>query len=67
MLSTYYTMDELRQTKFYELPTHLYNLILNDIRETIGILTKRLVEILNKYSVTELDQYCNIYQYIHVI
>jgi hypothetical protein len=67
MLSTYYTMEELQNTKFYELPTHLYNLILNDIRETLGILTKRLVEILNKYAVTELDQYTDIYKYIHVI
>jgi hypothetical protein len=67
MSSAIYTMHELTTTKLYELPTHLYNLILEDIHATIGVLTKRLINILNNATVTELDQYCNIYKYIYVI
>jgi hypothetical protein len=67
MSSAIYTMHELTTTKLYELPTHLYNLILEDIRTTLGILTKKLVHILNNAIITELDQYCNIYKYIYVI
>lgn len=67
MLSSYYTLEELQNTKLYELPNYLYTRILRDIRETIGVMNKRLIHILNHHMVTDLDEYCNVYQYIHVI
>lgn len=67
MLERYYTIEELQNTKFYELPNCVYKRILEEIKKTIGYLTKKIIEILNNSVVTELDQYCNIYKYIVII
>ena len=66
-MARYFTMDELQHMRFYELPNRIYKAILEDIKETLGVLTKRIVEILNNAIVTELDQFCNIWKYIKVI
>lgn len=67
MANKYFTMQELQSMKFYELPNRIYKAILADIKQNIGILTDRIVEILNNAIVIQLDQYCNIWRYIKVI
>lgn len=62
-----YTIQELQNTKLYELPNVLYNAILHDLQNVFHTLTSRLLDILNNAIVTELDQYCNIYKYIIII
>lgn len=67
MNNTIYTSQELMTTKFYELPNHIYHLILSDIIRQFGFITTRMLEILNNTPVYQLDQYVDIYKYIHVI
>ena len=62
-----YTIQELQNTKLYELPNVLYNAILHDLQNVFHTLTSHLLDILNNAIVTELDQYCNIYKYIIII
>lgn len=67
MLSRYYTLEELEDMKFYELPTVIYNAILEDVKKALGIMTKKLQERLNNAPVMQLDQYCNIWRYIQIV
>lgn len=62
-----YTVPELITTKFYELPNNIYHLILSDIIRQFGFITTRMLDILNNTPVYQLDQYVDIYKYIHVI
>jgi hypothetical protein len=67
MANKYFTMQELQSMQFYELPNRIYKAILNDIKNTLGILTNRIIEIINHANVMQLDQYCNIWKYISII
>lgn len=67
MANKYFTMQELQSMRFYQLPNRIYKAILEDVRNALGILTRRIIEKLNNAIVTELDQYCNIWKYITVI
>lgn len=68
MYRKYYTLDELRNMKFRELPNVIYNAILKDIKQLFcGYMTKKMLAVLDKAPIMELDQYCNIYKYIKVI
>lgn len=67
MSKKYYTLAELQTMKFYELPNTIYSQILSDIRETLGILTQRMINILNKAPIIQIEQYCNIWKYISII
>lgn len=68
MYRKYYTLEELRTMHFRELPNVIYNAILKDIKQLFcGYLTKRMLAVLDKAPIMELDQYCNIYKYIKVI
>lgn len=67
MAKKYFTMQELETMKFYELPNCIYKAILEDIKRTLGGMTQRIIEILNKTEVIQLEQYCDIYKYITVI
>ena len=62
-----YTSQELMTTKFYELPNNIYHLILSAIIRQFGFITTRMLDILNNTPVYQLDQYVDIYKYIHVI
>lgn len=62
-----FTMQELQTMKFYELPNAIYNLIVDELQKIFGEALDRLLPILNKANVTEIDQYVNIYKYILVI
>ena len=67
MANKYFTMQELQHMKFYELPNRIYKAILAEIEKLFGLITRRIVEILNNAIVVELDQYCDIWRYIKVI
>ena len=67
MSKKYYTIVELQTMKFYELPNAIYSLILSEIRETLGILTQRMIVILNNAPLIQIEQYCNIWKYINII
>lgn len=67
MANKYFTMQELQSMRFYQLPNRIYKAILEDVRNTLGILTARIIEKLNNAIVMEFDQYCNIWKYIKVI
>lgn len=67
MLSRYFTVDELNNMKFYELPTYIYKAILEELREVLGTLPQRFIEKLNNIPVFQFEQYVNIYKYIVVI
>lgn len=62
-----FTVQELQTMKFYELPNAIYNLIVDELRKVFGEALDRLLPILNRANVIELDQYVNIYKYILVI
>ena len=54
-------------TKFYELPNPIYRFILSDLIHYFGLITARMLDILNNAPVYQIDQYVDIYKYIHVI
>lgn len=62
-----FTIQELQSLKFCELPNALYNAIARELEKFFGTLFNKLLPILEKASVIELDQYVNIYKYILVI
>lgn len=62
-----YTIPELMTTKFYELPNPIYHRILTELTHHFGFITTRMLDILNNTPVYQLDQYVDIYKYIHVI
>lgn len=62
-----FTVQELQTMKFYELPNSIYNLIVDELRKVFGEALDKLLPILNRANVTEIDQYVNIYKYILVI
>ena len=67
MNNTIYTIPELMTTKFYELPNNIYHLILSDVIRQFGVITAHMLDIINNAPVYQLDQYVDIYKYIHVI
>lgn len=67
MNNTIYTVPELMTTKFYELPNNIYHLILSDIIRQFEFITTRMLDVINNAPVYQLDQYVDIYKYIHVI
>lgn len=62
-----FTMQELQNLKFCELPNVIYNAISREIRKMFGTLTDRLMPVFDKAKVCELDQFIDIYKYIVVI
>ena len=68
MYKKYYTLEELKTMKFREFPNVIYNSILRDIKKLFcGYLTKKMIDVLDKAPITELDQYVNVYKYIQII
>ena len=67
MDNRYFTIEELRTLKFYELPNCIYSYILSDLVHLFGVMTERMLNAFNNASVEQLDQYVNIYKYIHVL
>lgn len=67
MDNRYFTVEELRTLKFYELPNCIYSRILSDLVHLFGVMTERMLNAFNNASVEQLDQYVNIYKYIHVL
>lgn len=67
MLSRYFTMEELNNMKFYELPTYIYKAILDEMRKLFGTLSQRFIDRINNIPVFQFDQYVDIYKYIVVI
>ena len=62
-----FTIQELQNLKFYELPNCVYNAISREIYKMFGILTDKLMPVFDKAKVYELDQFIDIYKYITVI
>lgn len=66
-MARYFTMQELQTMKLYEMPNRIYDSIESDIRKLFGTFTDRIMKKLDNAVVTEIDQYCDIWQYIKVI
>lgn len=62
-----FTIQEIQELKFCELPNVIYNAIVREIRSMFGILADRLMPVFDKAKVYELDQLIDIYKYIMVI
>ena len=62
-----FTMQELQNLKFCELPNCVYNAISREIRKMFGTLTDKLMPVFDKAKIYELDQFIDIYKYITVI
>ena len=62
-----FTIQELQSIKFCELSNAIYNAIARELEKFFGTLFNKVLPILDKSSVIELDQYVNIYKYILVI
>lgn len=62
-----FIIHELQSLKFCELPNAVYNSIKRELEKFFGTLFNKVLPILDKASVIELDQYVNIYKYILVI
>ncbi len=67
MDNRYFTVQELQTLKFYELPNCIYSQILSDLVHLFGVMTERMLNTFNNASIEQLDQYVNIYKYIHVL
>lgn len=67
MNNRYFTVQELKTTKFYELPNCIYSHILSDLVHHFGVMTDRMLSIFNNAYIEQLDQYVNIYKYIYVL
>lgn len=62
-----FTIREIQELKFCELPNVIYNAITMEIRRMFGTLTDKLLPVFDKAKVYELDQFVDIYKYITVI
>lgn len=62
-----FTIQELQSLKFFELPNAIYNAIKRELEKYFGTLFNKVLPILDRVTVIELDQYVNIYKYILVI
>lgn len=62
-----FTIQEIQELKFCELPNVIYNAIVREIRSMFGTLADRLMPVFDKAKVYELDQLIDIYKYIMVI
>lgn len=67
MDNRYFTVQELRTLKFYELPNHIYSQILSDLVHLFGVMTDRMINAFNNSSIEQLDQYVDIYKYIYIL
>lgn len=67
MDNRFYTIQELFNTKFYELSNGIYNAIVADLRKRYGAITEKLLPIFNKAKLIDIEQFTDIYKYIHVI
>ena len=62
-----FTLREIQELKFCELPNVMYNAISREIQKMFGTLADRLMPVFDKARVCELDQFIDIYKYITVI
>ena len=62
-----FTIQELQTIKFCELPNAIYKAIARELEKYFGTLFNKVLPILERVAVIELDQYVNIYKYILVI
>ena len=67
MAKKYFTVEEIQSMKFYELPNCIYNKILTDLTKQFGVMIDRLLPIFNNARLIDIEQFCNIYEYIKVI
>lgn len=67
MDNRYFTVEELRTLKFYELPNCIYSQILSDLVHLFGVMTDRMLNAFNNSSIEQLDQYVDIYKYIYIL
>lgn len=67
MDNKYFTSEELRTLKFYELPNPVYQNILSDLVHRFGVMTDKMLDIFNNATVEQFDQYVDIYKYIHIL
>ena len=67
MDNRFFTVEELRTLKFYELPNIIYSQILSDLVHLFGVMTDRMLNAFNNSSIEQLDQYVDIYKYIYIL
>lgn len=67
MAKKYFTIEEIQSMKFYELPNCIYNKILADLTKQFGAMIDKLLPIFNNARLIDIEQFCNIYEYIKVI
>lgn len=67
MDNKYFTLEEIRTLKFYELPNPVYKNILSDLVHLFGVMTDRMLNAFNNSSIEQLDQYVDIYKYIYIL
>lgn len=70
MGKVYFTMQEIQTLRFYELPTRLYEAIMEEL-EKVFCGGKRLPQglqgIVSNAILADLDQYVNIYKFVRII
>lgn len=70
MGKVYFTMQEIQTLKLYELPTKLYEAIMEELENVLcggKVLPQRLQEIVDNAVLADLDQYVNIYKFVRII
>lgn len=67
MDNKYFTLEELKTLKFYELPNPVYKNILSDLVHLFGVMTDKMLSIFNNAYIEQLDQYVDIYKYIYIL
>lgn len=66
----YFTIQELQSMKLYELPTRIYEEIIEELERVIiggRKFPPRFREIVDRALISDLDQYIDIYKFIKVI
>lgn len=70
MGKVYFTMQEIQTLRLYELPTRLYEAIMEELEKVLRggkRLPQRLHGIVNNAVLADLDQYVNIYKFVRII
>ena len=70
MGKVYFTMQEIQTLRLYELPTRLYEAIMEELKKVLcggKRLPQRLHGIVNNAVLADLDQYVNIYKFVRII
>lgn len=67
MNKKYYTTEEIMKMKFGELPNVIYDRLTAELEKYFGSFYSRIKNTFDNAFLYQVDEYCNIWDYIKVI